>query len=188
MKFNGRVLLFTIILIVIATACKFFFGPSLTWSGFSPVIAIALFSGMMIKDKSKLFILPLIAVLASDLAIQGLHALGYFPYAGFYKGQWLNYSFLLLATLIGVAVKGRSYTGLLLGAIAAPTVFFLVSNFSVWASSAGFYTKDFQGLMTCYTAALPFYKNALMATLLFVPVIMFVYTSVVKNRPALTLA
>jgi len=70
MKINGRLILFTIILVALATICKFFFGPSLSWSGFSPVIAIALFSGFIIKQKDAAFLFPLLAVLISDLAIQ----------------------------------------------------------------------------------------------------------------------
>ncbi len=57
MKNNGRLILFTLILVVLATACKYFFGPDLDWSGFSPVIAIALFSGFIIKQKDMSFLL-----------------------------------------------------------------------------------------------------------------------------------
>ena len=45
MKSNGRLIIFTLVLVALATACKYFFGPDLDWSGFSPVIAIALFAG-----------------------------------------------------------------------------------------------------------------------------------------------
>ena len=75
MKSNGRLIVFTLILIGLATACKFFFGPDLDWSGFSPVIAIALFSGFIIKQKDMSFLLPLIALFISDVAIQLLYTL-----------------------------------------------------------------------------------------------------------------
>ena len=73
MKINGRLILFTLLLVVLATACKFFFGPDLAWSGFSPVIAIALFSGMIMKQKDMSFLLPLLALLLSDAVIQLLY-------------------------------------------------------------------------------------------------------------------
>lgn len=177
------------ILVVLATACKFFFGPDLDWSGFSPVIAIALFSGFIIKQKDMSFVLPLLALFISDAAIQLLYTQGMFPYAGFYNGQWKNYMILLAATLIGWALKGRSVSSLLAGAVAAPTVFFLLSNFGVWLSAVEVtYTKDFSGLMTCYAAGLPFYKNALIATLVFLPVILLAYNYMTKNKAALTVA
>lgn len=189
MKINERLIVFTLVLVVLATACKYFFGPSLEWSGFSPVIAIALFSGFIIKQRNLSFILPLLALFISDAIIQLLYEQGFFKYPGFYNGQWKNYLLLLSATLIGWLLKGRSYGSLLTGAIAAPTVFFLLSNFSVWLSSSEVtYTKDFSGLMTCYAAGLPFYKNALMATLVFLPAILFLYNYLTKKKAALIIA
>lgn len=188
MKINGRLIIFTLILVALATACKYFFGPDLNWSGFSPVIAIALFSGMIIKQKNLSFMLPLLALFISDAVIQLLYNQNLFPYAGFYSGQWENYLVLLAATLIGWGLKGRSYPRLFAGALAAPTVFFLVSNFMVWTGSHVTYTKDFSGLMNCYEAGLPFYRNSLIATLLFLPVILFVYNYITRRRTALTLA
>lgn len=188
MKINGRLVVFTLILVALATACKFFFGPDLDWSGFSPVIAIALFSGFIIKQRDFSFILPLLALFASDLIIQGLYEANAFPYPGFYTGQWKNYLILMSATLIGLLLKGRSNSSLVIGAIAAPTVFFLLSNFSVWAGTQVSYPKDFNGLMACYTAGLPFYKNALLSTIGFLPVILFTYNYMTKHKPQLTLA
>jgi len=188
MKINGRLVAFTVLLIAVATACKFYFGPNLAWSGFTPVYAIALFSGMIVNKRSQSFLLPLVAVFASDILIHIFFQLNWFPYAGFYKGQWLNYSFLLLVTFIGWALKGRNYLSLLAGALAAPTAYFLLSNFAVWMGAQSFYGKGFSGLMACYVAGLPFYKHALAATIIFLPFTILAYTFIVKRRTALTLA
>ena len=189
MKSNGRLIVFTLVLVVLATACKFFFGPDLDWSGFSPVIAIALFSGFIVKQKDMSFLLPLVALFISDVAIQLLYTADLFPYAGFYSGQWKNYLILMTATLIGILLKGRSKASLLAGVIAAPTVFFLLSNLGVWmGSTEATYTKDFSGLMTCYTAGLPFYKNALMATIVFLAGILFLYNYMTRKKTVLTVA
>lgn len=188
MKSNGRLIIFTLILVALTTACKFFFGPDLDWSGFSPVIAIALFAGFIIKQKDMSFILPLLALFISDAVIQLLYTQDLFPYAGFYSGQWKNYLILLAATLIGWALKGRNYKSLLAGTIAAPTVFFLISNGMVWMGSQITYSKDFAGLMTSYEAGLPFYRNSLVATLLFLPVILLVYNYITKKKAVLKLA
>ncbi len=189
MKITGRLLLFTLILVLLASACKFFFGPNLNWSGFSPVIAIALFSGMIMKQKDISFIFPLMALLLSDVVIQLLYEQNAFPYAGFYDGQWKNYAILLLtATLIGWIVKGKTYLSLALGGIIAPTVFFLVSNFNVWLSQEVVYSRDFNGLMQCYEFALPFYKNSLIATLVFLPVVLLSYNYLSRQKAALIVA
>ena len=189
MKINGRLIGFTLVLVVLATACKFFFGPNLDWSGFSPVIAIALFSGFIIKQRDMSFLLPLLALFISDVVIQLLFVQDLFPYAGFYAGQWKNYLILMSATLIGWLLKGRSTISLLTGSLAAPTVFFLLSNFGVWlATTEVVYAKDFSGLMTCYAAGLPFYKNALIATLIFLPGILLTYNYLTRNKASLTIA
>jgi hypothetical protein len=188
MKVNARLIFFTFILVVLATACKYFFGPDLDWSGFSPVIAIALFSGFIIKQRDWSFLLPLLALFISDAIIHALYLNGDFPYAGFYSGQWKNYLILMSATLIGWLLKGKNTSSLLIGALTAPTVFFLLSNFGVWMGSHVTYSKDISGLMTCYAAGLPFYKNALMATILFLPVILFSYNYFTKRKTALTIA
>ncbi len=188
MKINARLIVFTLLLIVLASVCKYYFGPSLEWSGFSPVIAIALFSGFIIKQRDTSFLLPLLALFISDVVIQFLYVQGQFKYPGFYGGQWKNYLILLSATVIGWLFKGRYYSSLLVGAIAAPTVFFLISNFNVWLSAEVTYSRDFSGLITCYAAGLPFYKNALIATLVFLPGILLLYNYLTRNKAALTVA
>jgi hypothetical protein len=181
--------LFTITLVALTTACKFFFGPEIALSGFSPVIAIALFSGYFFNKKESLFTLPLLSLLLSDLFIHGLYQQGVFEYPGIYGGQWKNYLLLLSATLVGVLVRGSSYRSLSLGAIAGPTMFFILSNLMVWsASSEAVYAKTFGGLMTCYTAGLPFYRNSLVGTFVFLPLIIALFNYLETRKASLVLA
>jgi hypothetical protein len=189
MKSNGRLIVFSLVLVIITVLCKRFLGSDPVWSGFSPVIAIALFSGFIVKKKDMSFLLPLLALFISDAVIQFLYTQDMFKYPGFYSGQWKNYLILMSATLIGWLLKGRSNGSLLAGVIAAPTVFFLLSNFAVWmVNTEAVYTRDFSGLMTCYAAGLPFYKNALMATIVFLPVILFTYNYMTRNKAVLAVA
>ncbi len=189
MKINNRQIIFTGILVLLATTCKYFFGPDLDWSGFSPVIAIALFSGFIMKERNLSFVLPFVALLLSDVFIQFLYSVNLFPYAGFYSTQWINYAILLASTLIGWMLKGRNLASLATGAIAAPTAYFLISNLSVWSSSVQtLYPKTFAGLIACYEAGLPFYRNSIIATLVFLPIILISYNYITKHKTELTLA
>ena len=189
MNNNGRLIVFTLMLVLIATVCKFFFGPDLDWSGFSPIFAIALFAGFIVRQKDNSFLLPLLALFISDVIIQLMYKQGLFPYAGFYDGQLRNYAILLMATWIGWALKGKNVRSLLVGAVAAPTVFFLLSNFSVWLSvNEVIYSRDFNGLMASYAAGLPFYKNALISTLVFLPAILLGYNYITKSKLSITVA
>lgn len=51
------------------------------------------------------------------------------------------------------------------GSVLASTSFFAVSNYAVWVGSA-MYPHSFSGLTACYAAALPFYRNDAVSTLL----------------------
>ncbi len=183
-----KLILFTALLALLATACKFYFGPDITMSGFSPVLAIALFAGMTIPQRKFSFLLPLIALLVSDVIIHLLFMTGHFPYAGIYSGQWLSYLLLLSVTLIGWWLKGKSLKSITGGILIAPTAFFLISNFSVWLMQKTMYPKTFDGLIQCYIAGLPFYRNALIATLIFLPMIVVLYNFIMRKRAAVTLA
>ena len=189
MKFNYKLVSFTLLLVVITTLSKLFFSTNLSWSGFSPVIAIALFAGMIVKDKSVSFLLPLASLFISDLAIEVLFKLKLFPYEGLYTYQLLNYAILLFTTLLGWALKGKSYISIIGCAVAAPTLFFILSNFALWANPAQtMYPKNANGLITCFTEALPFYGHSLVATFVFLPVFIFSYNFITKKEGGLLLA
>lgn len=132
--------------------------------------------------------LPLLAVFASDVIIEVLFTAGLFPYSGFYTYQIFNYSLLLAMTLLGWALKGKSYGQIGLGGLIAPTAFFLISNCGAWMIDTGnLYADNFSGLMASYKAGLPFYRNALTATLLFLPAILLTYNYTVKKTAGLKL-
>lgn len=189
MKLNSRLLIFTLFVVLIATLSKILFAPRLEFSGFSPVIAIALFAGMIIKEKKLSFLLPLVALLISDALIQVFYMAGWFQFGGFYHFQWVNYSLLLLSTLIGWQMKGKNYSRILTGSVVAATLFFLLSNVAVWAAHEGYqHPMTFAGLLACLGDGLPFYKNSLIATILYVPVLIASYNYLVKRSVSLKLA
>lgn len=53
----------------------------------------------------------------------------------------------------------------IIGAVCGSLVFYIVSNFGVW--SLGSYGYSFDGLLICYIAAIPFYSNTLISTILY---------------------
>ena len=189
MKFNSKSILFYTLLVAVTTFAKLLFAPRLAWSGFSPIIAIALFSGMMIKDKSASFLLPLVSLFISDLIIEGLFQLKLFPFQGLYGYQLFNYSLLLISTLVGWAIKGKNFKSVVTAGFVGTTLFFLLSNFSVWfCSSEEFYTHDLAGLVKCFAAGLPFYSHSLIATYCFLPLILLGYNYLLSNKVSVALA
>jgi hypothetical protein len=115
----------------------------------TPVGAMALFSGAVIRNRVMAFVFPLVAMLAGDFFV-GFHILMPVVYASF-----------LISTALGFWVRERRSAArvggvVLLGAIQ----FFLITNFGVWAFS-NFYPKTLAGLMACYAAGVPFFWNTL---------------------------
>lgn len=189
MKVQIRIILFTLLLVALATLSKIMFSPKIEWSGFSPIIAIALFSGMLVKDKSKSFLFPLIALFLSDVLIQICYQLNLFPFEGLYSYQWLNYSFLLLTTFIGWLIQGKNYSRIAFGAVAGPTLFYLISNSTVWAGHGGWgRPMNFSGFLLCMQDGLPFYKNSLIATVIYLPFVIVAYNLMVKKNYSLKIA
>lgn len=57
--------------------------------------------------------------------------------------------------------------------ILASILFFLISNFGVWLT--GVYSYSLEGLIICYTFAIPFFNNTLISTILYSIVIEAIY-------------
>lgn len=124
---------------------------------FTPIGAMALFSGAYLGRRGLLaFVAPLAAMLVSD-AIIGFH-----PY------MWATYLGVALIVLIGWAVRARISPVRVGGAaVASSVLFYLLTNFSVWLTSGGVYPHTFAGLTACYVAAIPFFQNTLAGDLFY---------------------
>ena len=173
MKLTKNFLLVFIVLIVVAALYRVI--PGRPW-GFAPHIAMALFGGAVIKDKKWAFALPVFSLFLSDLLYQVLYANGLTDTPGFYEGQWVNYVLFVGITCLGFFMKRITVGNIVSYSFLAPTVFFLLSNFAVWIGGGGWQRpKTFEGLMMCYADGLPFFRGALMATLVFGAVFFSVY-------------
>jgi hypothetical protein len=60
-----------------------------------------------------------------------------------------------------------------LGVVIGCLIFFIISNFGVW--SLGNYGYNFQGLITCYVLALPFFGYSLISTFIYSVIIESLY-------------
>lgn len=157
-----------ILLIVIASLYRIMPGRPL---GFSPLIAMAIFGGAVIKDKKFAFLLPLLAMFVSDSLYQLLYINGVGSVPGFYQGQVINYMLFGGLTIFGFLIKNFNIKRIAIASLSAPTAYFLISNFLVWASSspdAGWNRpKTFSGLIMCYGDGLPFYPWSVISTFVF---------------------
>jgi hypothetical protein len=126
---------------------------------FEPIGALALFGGTHLTNRRWAFIVPLAAMLLSDAVI------------GFHSELPLVYATFALIVWMGFALRGRSTPLPVVSAsLAASTLFFIVTNFGVWAFD-GLYPRSLEGLITCYVAAIPFFGNTIAGGLFYAAVL-----------------
>jgi hypothetical protein len=122
---------------------------------FTPVGAMALFSGAYLGRRAVAFAAPLGALLLSDLVL------------GFYHGQATVYFSVALIVMIGmVALTRVSSLRVGIAAITSSILFFVITNFGMWLFS-GFYPRTLAGLEACYVAAIPFFQNTVAGDLFY---------------------
>jgi hypothetical protein len=137
--------LLALFLIVIAAALRIVPHP---WT-FTPVGAMALFSGAILKDRRLAFVVPLVALFVGDLFI------------GFHKLMPIVYASFLLSVAIGFWLRNRRTVARISAATPIGAIqFFLVTNFAVWAFALSF-PHTAAGLVACYAAGIPFFWNTL---------------------------
>lgn len=155
------------ILLLVSIAAIYRAIPGRPW-GFAPQFAMAIFGGAMIKDRKLAVVMPLLSLLLSDLLYELLYINGLSEIKGFYSGMWQNYLLFGSLSIVGFFINGDKITSIAKGALAAPTIFFLISNLSTWAGNGGFQRpKTFSGLMQAYVDGIPFYANSVVATFVF---------------------
>jgi uncharacterized protein DUF6580 len=127
---------------------------------FTPVLAALLYFGARMPRKQMW--IPLAALAASDLYLNR------FVYGLAFNADqiitWGYYAAVLL--LAAYVIKGWSPVRIGISTLGASVGFFIVSNFAVWLAGT-MYPMTASGLVTCYVAGVPFYRNELISDLLF---------------------
>lgn len=127
---------------------------------FAPVAAALLFFGWRMPRRQAW--VPVAALMFSDVVLT-LHVYGY-PLR---PDQMVTWAWYLAIVLLGSLLQGRASVLRIAGAsLAASVSFFLLSNFVVWAAWQ-MYPRTLDGLLACYVAGLPFFRNTAASDLLF---------------------
>lgn len=130
------------------------------WEGYAPMLAITFFAGALGLSFRQSVLVSLAGLLMGDILVSFKFDSSYTDY--FFKGEFLaNYALYILSAFIGFKYsKNFNYTNILSGNVINILLFFVLSNLMVWISGLDInsqpYTKDFEGFINCYTAALPF--------------------------------
>lgn len=132
--------------------------------GFAPQWAMAVFAGAIIKNKKLAFLLPVFSIFISDTIYQLMFQNGTSQIWGFYEGQWSNYLLFASLTVFGLMIRKINWIKIMAASLAAPSAYFLISNFLVWIGGGGYHRAT---LMESYMDGIPFYQMSLLATLVF---------------------
>ncbi|MFQ5670861.1 MAG: DUF6580 family putative transport protein [Acidobacteriota bacterium] len=141
----------------------------------TPVAAMALFGGVVLGRPLFAIGVPLAALALSDLAVNSWMQGN--PLAP--PDPWVYGSFLLIG-IIGCLLRSRRNVGVLAAAsLAGSGLFFLLTNFGVWAGGL-LYPRTLQGLVACYAAAVPFLARTLLGDLFWNAVLFGSYLAAVR--------
>jgi hypothetical protein len=144
------------------------------WPNFTPLAAMALFAGTYMKRREFAFIVPIAAMFISDLFL-GLHQTMIAVYASF-----------AIIVLLGFYLRRNvKVHNVILASLASSVIFYLITNFAVWAAGTVGYPFTFSGLMQSYIAAIPFFRNALLGDLFYNAVFFGSFYFAAQRYPAL---
>ena len=152
----------------------------------APIGAMSLFGAAYFSRKYQAFIIPVVAMWLSDLVLNNVVYGQYFDhFVWFYQGFYWTYGAFIIISLIGFGLlKKVRVHNILISSILASVIFFLLSNFGVWMSGT-MYPHNFGGLMACYTAGFPFFKNTLMGDLVYSGILFGAFEFAQYKIPAL---
>jgi hypothetical protein len=132
-------------------------------ANFTPVAAAGLFAGYHFRSKWIAMSVPFAGMLLSDLLFAGQYNLGVMA---------IVYIAIASPALLGgwlrkpAANSWQHGLKVALGAGGGAITFFLSTNFADWLFS-GMYAQNLNGLVACYTAAIPFFQWTLAGDLCF---------------------
>jgi hypothetical protein len=152
---------------------------------FAPITALAVFGAIRYADRRTAVFTPLLALLLSDVVREVLYRQGLSPEWGLYRGMWAVYGTTALVVLFGRLARGTHSASTIAGTtLAGSCLFFVLTNFAVWAGGS-LYPHTVEGLMACYTAAIPFFRNALLGDAFYATALFGVWALAESRFPAL---
>ena len=102
-------------------------------------------------------------------------------YLGFHNTMFFVYISLSVSVLLGTLIKNFKFKEILISGLLSSVIFFIITNFGVWAVS-GMYEKNFSGLLQSYIMAIPFFHNTLISTLIYLTVLKILFEIVISKK------
>ncbi len=141
----------------------------------TPVTALALFAAVHL-DRRTAFLVPLAAMFLSDI------------FLGFHNDMLWVYGSFVAIVFIGFWLRNhRSFTATVGATLAGSLLFYILTNFGMWMATPSMYAHTFDGLIECYVAGIPFFRNSLLGDLGYVGVLFGLFALLERLIPSLQL-
>jgi hypothetical protein len=157
---------FLIVLSAILLASIFRLVPH--WPNFTPIATIAIMGGALIGNRLLAVIIPILAMMFSDLLTIVFINYKYTTVADYFSSPA---TLLIYLAILGISTMGfwlrdkQSSRNLALVSLHSALLFFVVSNFGVWLT--GSLPKTFAGLLATYDLGIPFFGYNLAGNLFY---------------------
>ncbi len=153
-------MLTAIILTALAVLCRVGASTFQLWN-FAPLGAVSLFAGSRLPRRWA-WVVPVGAMAISDSVLDQDRSRPLLELT-----RWAIYATLVATALLGRLANSPRFGRWMLPflAVGGSTLFFLTSNLATWAEGL-LYPMTLSGLLSCYTAAIPFFRNTIAADLL----------------------
>jgi hypothetical protein len=141
---------------------------------FTAVYALAIFAGAQFKNKVLALAMPLAAMALSDLFIG--HGFSIVVYAGF-----------IAIVMCGIMIQNHlTVTNIGLASVVGAILFFLITNFAFFYPVTQ-YPRNFSGVIQSYVMGLPFLRNAIIADIIYIPLLFGGFYLLEKRYPRLAI-
>ncbi|MFC1757702.1 DUF6580 family putative transport protein [Planctomycetota bacterium] len=162
MKKNADQAIGFVLLVFAAVAARLWFRDI---PNFAPVAAVALFAGYAFRSTAWAIAVPLAVMMISDQIIGGYETTVMVAvYASLIAPVFFRGVLRRNVQLDGSRSVVAEMIGLVSCALAASVLFFVATNFAVWAT---WYKADPRMLVPCYVQAIPFFRYTLLGDLSF---------------------
>jgi hypothetical protein len=128
----------------------------------APITAVALFAGTHFSSKHWAVLMPILAMLATDI------------FLGFFIITPVVYLAFVGIIALGFVIKKMNIGSVLLSSL----LFFLVTNLGVWFLH---YPLTTEGFIACFTLAIPFFGYSIVGDLFFSAALLFGYRFAAKR-------
>jgi hypothetical protein len=153
-------------LVILAASTRFIDIPGIgTNQNFTAIGGLVLLTTIVFKKWYQAALASMAVIFITDFFIQQQPKNS--AYGLFYGMDmlWVYASYAIMALVSKFMNKKANFINIIASGLVISVLFFLITNFSVW-NYYTMYSKNFDGLIMCYKAGIPFFKNFATSTII----------------------